>query len=436
MILRLVATPIFGIAIFAGLLLTLVESNLTGKLLNANFYTDTIAAQDTYNRIYEDILADQAFHNTLQELLGIEIAASSIDFTRLIEKVLPREYLRAQEKRATQHWVAYFNEDTETLDLYLEIGPVLDQVKPIFLEYVDNLIESIPEKTTGPVECTPDAADEISDGYQAVFRSLGGEKPPPSLPSIKLLAEPCRGMIFDSTFPALFVDDSMGTRVTQALIESTVGIRAAFVTGNTHSVLKKAARSLTEPLVDETIAKIRDKLDEGERLNTIRTLAEFSPDITEEDIRGKFTKFKWYITQIQALGGIFASMLLFGSAILIGIVHLPNISSALRWPGIGLFLAGGWLVVVGEILESRTETWLLNSVIYGVINQIPGIPESAINLAIDLTLSFNQRLTEGLTQPALNVLILGALLLVTSMVLSKVKLSVLGLRRLGPQKKS
>ena len=45
MILRFVATPILGVAIFAGLLLTLVENNISNKLLNAEFYTDTIAAR-------------------------------------------------------------------------------------------------------------------------------------------------------------------------------------------------------------------------------------------------------------------------------------------------------------------------------------------------------------------------------------------------------
>ena len=37
MILRFVATPILGIAIFAGLLLTLVGNNIVDKLLNADF---------------------------------------------------------------------------------------------------------------------------------------------------------------------------------------------------------------------------------------------------------------------------------------------------------------------------------------------------------------------------------------------------------------
>ena len=43
MVLRFVATPILGIAMFSGLLLTLVGNNIVDKLLEADFYTDTIA---------------------------------------------------------------------------------------------------------------------------------------------------------------------------------------------------------------------------------------------------------------------------------------------------------------------------------------------------------------------------------------------------------
>jgi hypothetical protein len=70
MILRFVATPILGIAIFAGLLLTLVGNNIVDKLLNAEFYTDTIAEQNTYNRIYDDVLLDQKAKDKVLELLG------------------------------------------------------------------------------------------------------------------------------------------------------------------------------------------------------------------------------------------------------------------------------------------------------------------------------------------------------------------------------
>ena len=59
MILRFVATPLLGIAIFFGLLLTLVESNISNKLLDSDFYTATISEYNTYTRIYDDVLLDQ-----------------------------------------------------------------------------------------------------------------------------------------------------------------------------------------------------------------------------------------------------------------------------------------------------------------------------------------------------------------------------------------
>ena len=92
MILRFVATPILGIAIFAGLLLTLVVNNIVDKLLNAEFYTDTIAEQNTYNRIYDDVLLDQKSNAVCfifvkkQQFMTISGGRLHIPTTSLFEK--------------------------------------------------------------------------------------------------------------------------------------------------------------------------------------------------------------------------------------------------------------------------------------------------------------------------------------------------------------
>jgi len=89
MILRFVATPILGIAIFFGLLLTLVESNITNKLLDAEFYTDTIAEHNTYTRIYDDVLLDQKAKDKMQELLGDVKVVSPEDVVGLVRGCCP-----------------------------------------------------------------------------------------------------------------------------------------------------------------------------------------------------------------------------------------------------------------------------------------------------------------------------------------------------------
>ena len=426
LILRFVATPILGIAIFAGLLLTLVGNNIVDKLLNAEFYTDTIAEQNTYNRIYDDVLLDQKAKDKVQELLGDVKVVSPEDIVGLVRGLMPPEYLQSQVEGAIQRAVAYFNEDSDTLELYLEMGPAIDKIKPTLLDYVDRRIDGIPEADPGPAECNPETVKSVRDGYQEVFRGLAGGRVPASLPSIKVIAEPCRVLIFDSAFPALFADDTLDSRITQALGNSTDDIRAAFVAGDTHGVLKAAARPLSEPLVDDVVAKIRERLDEGDRLNLIRVLAETNSDFTEEQIRVEVADAKELIVQYRALGGTLAGLMLYGGAILLAVLHLPKLSAAMRWPGIFLLVSGGLIFIVGKILESKVVDWLITGVDQITANA-PGIPGPAINLISDLVLSFGQQLTQGFAAPAFTVLIVGALLFAASIVLSIVKPFIPGL---------
>lgn len=426
MILRFVATPILGIAIFAGLLLTLVGNNIADKLLDADFYTNTIAEHNTYNRIYDDVLLDQKAKDKVQELLGDVKVVSPEDIVGLVRGLLPPEYLQSQVEGAIQRAVAYFNEDSDTLELYLEMGPAIDKIKPTLLDYVDRRIDGIPEADPGPAECNPETVKSVRDGYQEVFRGLAGGRVPASLPSIKVIAEPCRVLIFDSSFPALFADDTLDSRITQALGNSTDDIRAAFVAGDTHGVLKAAARPLSEPLVDDVVAKIRERLDEGDRLNLIRVLAETNSDFTEEQIRVEVADAKELIVQYRALGGTLAGLMLYGGAILLAVLHLPKLSAAMRWPGVFLLVSGGLIFIVGKILESKVVDWLITGVDQITANA-PGIPGPAINLISDLVLSFGQQLTQGFAAPAFTVLIVGALLFAASIVLSIVKPFIPGL---------
>jgi len=445
MILRFVATPILGIAIFAGLLLTLVGNNIVDKLLNADFYTDTIAEQNTYNRIYDDVLLDQKAKDKVQELLGDVKVVSPEDIVGLVRGLLPPEYLQTQVEGAIQSSMAYLNEDSDTLELYLEMGPAIDKIKPTLLDYVDRRIDGIPEADPGPAECNPGTVKSVGDGYQEVFRNLAGGQVPASLPSIEVIAEPCRVLIFDSAFPALFADDTLDSRTTQALGNATDDIRAAFVAGDTHGVLKAAARPLSEPLVDDVVAKIRERLDERDRLDLISLIGrnvslgrEFDvvssgpkavpnlPPPSEQRFRGQVAEIQALVVQYRALGGTLAPLMLYGGAILLAVLHLPKLSAAMRWPGICLLVSGGLFFILGKILESKVVDWLITGVDQITANA-PGIPGPAVNLISDLVLSFGQQLTQGFAAPAFTVLIVGALLFAASIVLSIVKPFIPGL---------
>ena len=67
---RAAAALFLGVVVFVGFLFLLVVGNFTDKLLNADFYNDTIAGQDSYNRIYDEVLVDPEIRDRTDELLG------------------------------------------------------------------------------------------------------------------------------------------------------------------------------------------------------------------------------------------------------------------------------------------------------------------------------------------------------------------------------
>ena len=44
--------------------------NTSDKLLSADFYTETISDENTYNRIYDEVLLDEELASTTRDLLG------------------------------------------------------------------------------------------------------------------------------------------------------------------------------------------------------------------------------------------------------------------------------------------------------------------------------------------------------------------------------
>ena len=197
---RTVATLILGIVIFLGFLFLLAERNLSANLLNAGFYKDTISAQDTYNRIYDQVLLDQELQETTRDLLGDIKVVDHQDVVHLLREIVSPEYLQSQVEDSIQRSVDYLNEDTDTLELYLDLGPPLDLVKPTLLAYVDRRIDEIPEDDPGSPECTRERVGELAQSYLDTFKVLSNGEIPASLPSIKGISQPCRELLFDAMF--------------------------------------------------------------------------------------------------------------------------------------------------------------------------------------------------------------------------------------------
>ena len=97
-VIRAGAALVLGVVIFVGFLFFLILNNFSDKLLSADFYKDTIVAEDTYNRIYEEVLLDEALLDTTQELLGDIQIVTQQEIVDLMREIMPPAYIQEQGK--------------------------------------------------------------------------------------------------------------------------------------------------------------------------------------------------------------------------------------------------------------------------------------------------------------------------------------------------
>ena len=55
-ILRSVLALVLGVVVFLGFLFLLLLNNVSDKMLSSEFYIDTIDGENTYERVYDDVL--------------------------------------------------------------------------------------------------------------------------------------------------------------------------------------------------------------------------------------------------------------------------------------------------------------------------------------------------------------------------------------------
>jgi hypothetical protein len=407
-IVRAVSALVLGVVVFVGFLLLLL-TNTSDKLLNADFYNEIIAGENTYNRIYDEVLPDEELESTRNDLLGAVRVVSDQELVNLLREIIPPEYLQSQVEGAIGRTVDYFNEDAETLDLHIDLGPPLDNVKPVLLRYINQRIEQLPLEKYALPRCDLEIIQRIADRYEVIFRDLSIGSIPESIPSFEAIFAPCRVVIFDIVFEKLVRDPSLDPRIEQGLRERKEAIRVEFNAGDTYGVWQEAAPAMATPLIDDAIGQIRDELDGQDRLDLVHRIDVWSDGLTETQIRENAGDARDWVSRARKFGKPIALVMLIAGAVLLGLLHFPSLKGALRWPGLTLLLTGAVFLVTSKVLQSQVPD-RLRELVENDSGGMGGVPASVNALGGDLLASFGKHLSSGFDGPALAVLIIGAVL--------------------------
>ena len=417
---RAAAALFLGIVVFVGFLFLILAGNFTDKLLNADFYKDTIAGQDSYNRIYEEVLVDQELRDKTDELLGNIQVVDHDEIVGLLREILPPTYLQSQVEGSIDRTIRYLNEDLDELETFIELGPPLDNIKPVLFAYIDGRIDQLAVEDPGVPDCSTASITELSNRYVDRFNQLADGEVPITVPSLMSLSQTCRTLVFAASFDLLVASPALSAGSRRLLQESRQDLRAPFVAGDTLEVLKVGARPLVIPLMDEAIAGIRAELDEGDRLDLIQQIADYDDELAEEEVRSEIADARKWVNRSGNFGAVVSLGMIIGGSIIMGLIHLPSLSGALRWPGITLLLTGVFYYVAGRVLESEIPD-RLSTVLERGADQVSAIPPSVSDLGTVLLVSFGSQLATGYEGASITIIVVGVVLFAGSFFVSLVK---------------
>ena len=406
---RAAVALVLFVIIFVGFLSYLILNNFSDKLLSVDFYTNTLAAEDTYNRIYDDILLDDELKETTERFLGDIEVVSHQEIVDLLREIMPPEYIQSEVEGAIERTVDYINEDVDELELYIDLNQPLDNVKRVMLDYIDGRIDELEVEDPGFSGCSTDAAQSLANSFSERFDQIADGVVPESVPSLSAIDVPCRVIIFELAYSTLIDSAGLPEATATTLKDGKGDLRLPFAQGDTLEVLKVSARLLAEPLMDDAIKGVREDLTEAGQFDLIRQIAKWDDETTEAQIRTDLGDGRDWISKASNFGDMASLIMVIGGAAAMALIFFPTLGGMLRWPGIALLVTGGFFFVVGKIAQSKVPDALADAVETGA-GQMSNVPPAVTDLGTDILVSFGSQLTDGFVAPSITMLTFGIIL--------------------------
>ena len=413
-LLRALAGLVLGLVVFAGLLYLLVLVNFSQRLVESEVYDIAISDTDAYNRIYDEVLVDEALKEQTGNLLGdvhIETHEEAVDVLR---EVMPPAYLQEQTEENIDRFTAFLRYEQEELEIYASLKEPLERIEPAVLGKVHQLIDELEIKDPPSANCSPEAIQRLAATSAVPYAKFSDGEIPESAPSLKTMTPLCREQGFDRWFDRVLDDPAINSQAALILENEKANLRGHFMEGDTRTFLKAAAGPLVKPLIEDAITDIRRDLQRNDRFDLLDWLAEESDDTNRADIEEQAEALRNAVSDANGPGKFIALALVVFGSLLMAVVHLPRPAEMLRWPGITLVMGGGVCLLVGFVLNSAIPGQFRDAVAR-TASYSGDVPVSAINLAGDLVESFARQATAGFIPASVTVMIVGGLLIVASL---------------------
>jgi hypothetical protein len=344
--LLLVAVFVMGFVLVSSVVL------VRGWLLDAELYSSTLVRADAYERVYTEVLADPAFAELQEELLGgLGIDESTATQVRTVATSslrlgLPPSTLRRGTETFIDAVLGYLRGDTARLDGDVDVAEVLGRVRDAGVVWVHSRLASVEALGVPTVDTYRAAVDSFAD-------RLAAGTVPGSIPVFGG-AETDVAQVLD------VILDRLGPNLDPRLREQ---IRAGVASGDERDALIEASTPLIAGRAAAATAELRASLEGGRELDVITELADRAGR-SKNAIVGRLNTVRdaarWFGVPTALVGGV----LMAGSAAGILWLNRRNVRRAgylLAAAAIasGLAIVALWTVAattVGSPLEPATGT--------------------------------------------------------------------------------
>ena len=406
--LRRLGQFLLGLAVLAGLLHFLVISNLTQRLVDEEVYYAAINDTDAYNRIYDEVLVDEALREQTDNLLGGVQLDVHDQAVAVLREILPPAYLQEQAEENIERFTSYMNGETHHLEIYLELEEPVERLLPTIQDHVSQVIDTLDIPKAAESLCESDAVRLLAADTAPLLERLSAGRLPESALALQPGNRDCREQAFDRWLDDVVNDPALDPRTSALLAESQEELRLPFIEGDTRALLQAAAEPLIGTLAKDAVANLQGELQPGDRLDLIQLAAEQNDDLTRTDIEESAQAMREAATISNGLGKLIALVVAAAGTLLLALIHRPNPANMIRWPGVTLAVSGVLCLAAGYALNSA-----LPNILKGTAES-ESAPQSLIKLTGDLLESFGQQATSGFVLPATAVILVGAALIAAS----------------------
>jgi len=252
------------VAVFVvGFLLLSLVVVVRGRLLDSELYTSALVRTDAYERVYTEVLADPAFAELQEELLGglgIDESAATQVRTLAISSLrlgLPPSTLRRGTETFIGAVLGYVRGDTARLDGDVDVTEVLGRVRDSGVAWVHSRLATAAPLVAPTIEAYRAAVDAFAD-------RLAAGTVPDRIPEFG-------GAAIDAPRVLDAVFDRLGPDLDPRLRDQ---IRADVLSGDERDALIEASTPLIAGRAAAATAELRESLEGGRELDVITELAD------------------------------------------------------------------------------------------------------------------------------------------------------------------